>query len=132
MREIQEALRSSGKMKLRLPMDKQEEAREWRDARAKADAEKPDLIVLGADNIALPYIPWKDGTLAYVTPFNKPGATVMWHAAVQGLAFGMGVSSLLLALDMIKLDKMPWQRMVHDGLISVDPKRMTKLGDLPS
>ena len=46
------------------------------------------------------------------------------------LAFGIGISSLLFALDMILLDKMPWQTMVRDALVTTNPDRMTKIADL--
>ena len=117
-------------MKVRFSQDKRSEDAEWFRKKAETDKVLPDMIVLGPSNIILPYVAWEDASLAYITPFNMPPATHMIHTSVPGLAFGVGISSLLFALDTILLDKMPWQAMVRDALVTTNPNRMTAIADL--
>jgi hypothetical protein len=54
----------------------------------------------------------------------------MWQLSVPKLAFGIGISALLFALDTILLGKIPWQAMVRDALVTTNPERMTKIAEL--
>lgn len=63
-------------------------------------------------------------------PFNLPATTEMAFATVPNLAFGIGISYLLFALDTILLDKMPRQAMVRDALVFTNLTRMATIADL--
>ena len=73
------------------------------------DPPHPDLIVAGADVVCLPTIHH-----GFHTPFQIPGASHLSSCHVQGLAFGIGICSLLFALDMMRIGPMPWPTRIAE------------------
>ncbi len=69
----------------------------------------PDLIVAGIDIVCLPCIDENDETT-----FHSPFYTKRWPQETPGLAFAIGVCSLLYALDTTILAKMPWPKIIAD------------------
>ena len=80
-------------------------------------APAPDLIVAGPLNVSVPLVvtdsehPW-----IWESPFYIPGRSRLNTMKVDGIAFGIGLSSLLYALDWIQLGKMQWGRIFCDAL----------------
>jgi hypothetical protein len=83
--------------------------------------------VFGRDVLSVPFRRDTDGKLLFSSPFNMPTITTMWQASAEGLAFAIGVCSLLFALDTMQLGRMPWQAILHDALLSAKPGRADKL-----
>ena len=74
----------------------------------------PDLIVAGIDIVCLPCIDENDET-TFHSPFYIEGKSKLWPQETLGLAFAIGVCSLLYALDTTILAKMPWPKIIADG-----------------
>lgn len=78
----------------------------------------PDLIVLGENNVILPVLPddRAPGTLKLRSPFFIDGQSQYHASVVNGVAFGIGLLSLMAALDWIQLGVMPWHKILVDAL----------------
>lgn len=94
------------------------------------DSYRPDLLVLGENTVSIPLLIVPPGKLVFTTPFSLPGKTQMWQANAPGLGFGMGVCSLLFALDSMQLGRMPWSALVHDAMVTANPERAEKFLDV--
>ena len=83
---------------------------------AAVEEPPPDLIIAGTGNLVLPYV--KTGhSLTYHSPFHVDGVTTpCGFTAEDELAFGIGLCSLLHALDFIRLGVMPWKELLAEGL----------------
>jgi hypothetical protein len=83
---------------------------------AQVEEPPPDLIIAGTGNLVLPYVKTGD-SLTYHSPFHVDGVTIP-HAfqADDNLAFGIGLCSLLHALDFIRLGVLPWKELLAEGL----------------
>jgi hypothetical protein len=75
----------------------------------------PDLIVTGEDITIMPFISEKDA-FTYYSPFFVEGKSIPVACEVKGIAFAVGICSLLLALDTIRLGVMPWHAIIADAL----------------
>ena len=76
----------------------------------------PDLIIAGKSNIVLPYVK-EDHSLTYHSPFHVDDVTTPHgFIAEDMLAFGIGLCSLLHALDFIRLGVIPWKELLAEGL----------------
>jgi len=77
---------------------------------------RTDLLVLGADNVIVPVLARGKRELVYQSPFYLEERSQ--HAAryVPDLAFGVGLLSILYALNTIQLGVMPWHDLVSDAL----------------
>ena len=71
----------------------------------------PDLIVAGPDVMCLPAI-----NHGFHTPFQIEGKSHLSSKRVDGLAFGIGICSMLFALDMMRLSGMPWPQMIAESV----------------
>lgn len=76
----------------------------------------PDLIIAGEDVVGLPCTTGGDGDEQYDSPFFSAGRCHITVVEQQGLAFGVGVCSLLHALDRIRLGRMPWRQIIADAM----------------
>lgn len=80
---------------------------------------KPDLIVCSQDNVLIPTIPKSIGGVQqflYESPFLLDNKSVLTPCEAKDEAFGVGMCSLLHALDWIKLGKMKWKQILADGI----------------
>jgi hypothetical protein len=87
---------------------------------------QPDLIVAGPDVVCLPTV-----NHGYHSPFQLQGKTHLSSSCVDGLAFGIGICSLLLALDMMRVGPMPWPMMLAEA-IGLRVVTEEQRGDLPA
>lgn len=76
----------------------------------------PDLLVLGESLVVLPTLPGSSGTPTYRSPFFIEGRSSFCTRVVDGLAFGIGLASVLSALDWIQLGVLPWHKILIDAL----------------
>ncbi len=74
-----------------------------------------DLIVAGPHNFLLPALV-VDNKVSYSSPFHVPSKNSVFLYDAPGLAFAIGVCSLLLALDWIRLGRMPWGEMITEAV----------------
>ena len=72
---------------------------------------QPDLIVAGRDVVCLPTIDH-----GFHSPFLIEGQSHLSSRQIPGLAFGVGICSLLHAIDMMRLNTMPWPLMIADAV----------------
>lgn len=76
-----------------------------------------DLIIAGDDLVVLPFLPHPGKTTGtYSSPFFITGKSVPRWAVRKGLAFSIGICSLLYAIDTIRLGAMPWPYIIGDAL----------------
>ncbi len=75
----------------------------------------PDLIVAGNDVALIPFIETSSTLRTYASPFCLPNSQLM-VCECKGLAFALGICSLLYALDTIRLGKMPWPSIIGETL----------------
>ena len=92
---------------------------EMLDTLAKAPLPKgthiPDLVVLGSNDIMFPGI--KNNTeMIYDSPFYIDGKSSLIHNTVKKSALALGMIKLLYALDTIRLDKMPYRKIINNNL----------------
>ena len=79
--------------------------------------EAPDIIILGENNLILPTLPDEQmGGSKLRSPFFIPGRSRYHIAKVDGGAFGVGLISIMAALDWIQLGVMPWHKILVDAL----------------
>ena len=79
--------------------------------------EKPDLIVLGDNNLIVPTLPAPTpGQHLLRSPFFIQHRSAYHACMVEGVAFGIAFLSIMSALDWIQLGVMPWHRIIVDGL----------------
>lgn len=71
----------------------------------------PDLVVAGPDVVGVPT--WNG---QYMSPFRVVGKSNTGCNVREGMAYGVGVASLLYALDTIQLGSMPWPHLLAEGL----------------
>jgi hypothetical protein len=74
----------------------------------------PDLLVAGHSHVGFP-LSQSETEATMFSPFLPEGARLVGRTASK-LAFGIGVVHLLWALDYIELGKMPWNKIVANGL----------------
>lgn len=76
----------------------------------------PDLLVIGESNLILPVL--KDGNdkLVLRSPFYIPTRSQYYTSKVDKIAFGIGLTSIMAALDWIQLGVMPWHKILVNGL----------------
>jgi len=82
--------------------------------------EVPDLIVAGQSNVFVPGSE-RDGRFD-LSPFHVEGLSSGRSVWVPGIAFGIGLCSLLFAIDWIQLRRMPWEQIIVDGIRGSQPK----------
>ena len=75
----------------------------------------PDAVIVGKDLLFLPVLN-REGIRAYYSPFFVEPISELEVWQREGLAFAVGMCSLLFALDYIRLGKMPWMEILADGL----------------
>lgn len=79
--------------------------------------EAPDMIILGENNMILPTLPNEQtGGSKLRSPFFIPGCSRYHAAKVNGIAFGIGLISIMAALDWIQLGVMPWHKIMVNAL----------------
>lgn len=71
----------------------------------------PDLVVLGQTDILFPCISTTD-KITYDSPFYVEGLSTLIHKKTKTSSLAVGISMLLYALDTIKLDKMPYKKII--------------------
>jgi hypothetical protein len=77
----------------------------------------PDLIVLGDNVVINPVIAnEKNRTAKLRSPFFLEGRSLYYLAKVDGTGFGIGLLSMMYALDWIRLGVMPWNEILVDAL----------------
>lgn len=77
----------------------------------------PDLIVLGDNVVITPVIAnEKNLTAKLRSPFFLEGRSLYYLAKVDGTGFGIGLLSMMYALDWIRLGVMPWNEILVDAL----------------
>jgi hypothetical protein len=88
-----------------------------RNLQIAAPPEPPDLIVLGDSNVIVPILP-STGTEGnrLRSPFFITGHSSHNVSVVDGVAFGVALASMMEALDWIQLGRMPWRKILSDGL----------------
>jgi hypothetical protein len=76
----------------------------------------PDTAILGDSTIVLPMIREDlGGASGYLSPFFMPAKSTFLCHVGKGIAFGVGLCTLLYALDWIQLGAMRWQNIVING-----------------
>lgn len=75
----------------------------------------PDLIIADKNTVMMPVVEIKQG-LTYVSPFLATPASMLDIWQREGLAFAIGMCSLLFALDYIRLGVMPWMEILRDSV----------------
>lgn len=77
----------------------------------------PDLLVLGNNIVITPIIVnEKNYTAKLRSPFFLEGRSLYYPAKVDGTGFGIGLLSMMYALDWIRLGVMPWNEILVDAL----------------
>jgi len=76
----------------------------------------PDLVVLGQSDLLFPAIPGPE-TILYDSPFFVENKSTLVHKRLSFSALSLGIVMLLYALDLIKLGKMPYNRMIFSNLL---------------
>lgn len=79
--------------------------------------ETPDLMILGENNLVLSTI-FNEMTKGHMvrSPFFIPELSSYHTAKVNGVAFGVGLLSIMAALDWIQLGVMPWHKIIVNAL----------------
>lgn len=93
------------------PLESAEEIRQLLKDRIYKYNTFPDLIVAGEDVVMLPFV-----NETYYSPFFVEGKSNLFMWGKEGLAFAIGICSLLYALDTIRLGKMPWPDLIADAI----------------
>ena len=79
--------------------------------------ELPDIMVLGESNVVFPVVPSGQSNSARVSsPFFIPNLSTYRTRIANGLAFGIGLVSIMWAVEWIQLGTMPWSRIIADAL----------------
>lgn len=79
--------------------------------------EAPDLLVLGENNLILPTLQDQtSGQHKVRSPFFIPGRSAYHTRKVNGIAFGIGFTLIMAALDWINLGVMPWHKIYVNAL----------------
>lgn len=83
-----------------------------------------DLIIAGDDLVVLPFtqFPQKEHH-TYSSPFFVKGKSKIKYVVKNGLAFSIGICSLLYAIDTIRLGSMPWPHIIGDAM-NMDVKEL--------
>ena len=77
----------------------------------------PDLIVLGSNVVISPIIVNEHNHTAELrSPFFLEGQSSYFPVKVDGTGFGIGLLSMMYALDWIRLGVMPWNKILVDAL----------------
>jgi hypothetical protein len=95
----------------------------------KSISHLPDLIIFGPNVVTLPVFPSNDPeVLQFQSPFLIPPLSHYCHCVdEQPISFGLGMASLLFALDWIQLGKLNWSQIIVDA---VHPDEKTRLSIL--
>lgn len=73
----------------------------------------PDLVILGKNAIVHPI----DKNSNHIqSPFYKDGATDLNVRQTDELAFALGISFLIWAIDTIRLGQFPWSTVIEEGI----------------
>ena len=81
----------------------------------------PDLVIADKNTVMMPVLDTKEG-IGYVSPFLVPACVLdVWQR--EGLAFVIGMGSLLFALDYIRLGVMPWMDILADSVATKAAKQ---------
>lgn len=92
----------------------------------------PDFIVAGHSNIIFHGVDVDDPLgVGIASPFYVADETKPFHRVTENLAFGIGVTQLLWALDSIQLGPMPWSNIVVEG-INLSYDAWVKANQLPT
>ena len=75
-----------------------------------------DLLIAGGDVVCLPFIDDDQGKEVYHSPFAIEEQSKLVCRETPGLAFAVGICSLLLALDTIILGHINWRAIIADSL----------------
>jgi hypothetical protein len=81
-----------------------------------ANVLRPDLIVLGPKNIIFPTRTIGPKQMLFESPFNVEGVNGPTHRTTNCSALALGIIIMLYALDIIKLDKMPYVEIIKEQL----------------
>lgn len=77
----------------------------------------PDIVILGSNNVILPVIHNAEANgNDFISPFFVENLSTYYPCTTNGLAFGIGLASLMYALDWIQLGVLPWRNIILDGL----------------
>ncbi len=86
------------------------------DRRVLPDDYPPDLVVAGDDVVGLPFVTSDIEKLdIYRSPFTVTDSKIRLHERC-GLAFAIGLCSLMYALGTIRLGIMPWPEIIADAI----------------
>lgn len=81
------------------------------------DINSPDLLIIGPNNILIPTIPPSDkNSKSTVTPFFFDGKSKYGKQSVENIAFGIGLISIMNAIQLIQLGSMNWNEIIGDAL----------------
>ncbi len=76
----------------------------------------PDLIVVGRNNLIIPACKNHDTEALTISGFYLHGESTFVRYQAPEIALGVGLCCLLWAIDWIQLNRMPWQRIIANGL----------------
>jgi len=76
----------------------------------------PDLVVAGRSNIMIPGCMDESTGEFIFSGFYLKGESTLYRYKAPEIAFGVGLCCLLCAIDWIQLERMPWQKIIADGL----------------
>jgi hypothetical protein len=79
----------------------------------------PDLVIADKTTLMMPIVETDQG-VGYQSPFMVSPVSVLDTWQREGLAFAIGMCSLLFALDYIRLGVMPWMKILADG-VGIEP-----------
>jgi hypothetical protein len=74
-----------------------------------------DLIVAGKDTLFIPALPIKEGEITIESPFVHD-RYILHPFETLDYAFSIGIVNILYALDNIKLDKMPYLKIIGNAV----------------
>lgn len=86
----------------------------------------PDFVVLGKENMAFPGITIGN-VQQYGSPFFIEGVSTLVHKTTVNSSLATGIIMLLFALDIIKLNKMPYKEIIAALII---PNKSSKIAEI--
>ena len=89
----------------------------------------PDLVIADKNTVMMPVVDTKQG-IGYVSPFMASPASMLDIWQRKGLAFAIGMCSLLFALDYIRLGVMPWMDILADS-VGTKPGKQSEATETP-
>jgi hypothetical protein len=87
------------------------------DREALDSTHPPDFMILGENTVVASTIPDDDRqAFAVLGPFFIPGKSSLEVIPAPGVSVGVGLASLMFALDWLRLGRLPWSTIIADGL----------------